>query len=97
MSIDLTSLSPKQLGSLIATARKRQAQLTKRTPIAQVRSKLTKLATTDRQAAELVQLRYFAGLPLPEIAQILGISPRTADRLWSFARAWLHQELERSV
>jgi len=57
---------------------------------------LTKLATTDRQAAELVQLRYFAGLPLPEIAQILGISPRTADRLWSFARAWLHQELERS-
>ena len=53
---------------------------------------LTKLAETDKQAAELVQLRYFAGLPIPEIAEILGISPRTADRLWAFARAWLHQE-----
>ncbi|HVK13911.1 MAG TPA: sigma-70 family RNA polymerase sigma factor [Gemmataceae bacterium] len=55
---------------------------------------LTRLAATDSQAAELVQLRYFAGLPLPEIAPILGISPRTCDRLWAFARAWLHQELE---
>jgi RNA polymerase sigma factor (TIGR02999 family) len=55
---------------------------------------LAKLAATDAQAAQLVQLRYFAGLALPEIAQILGISPRTADRLWAFARAWLHQEME---
>ncbi len=55
---------------------------------------LTKLAETDKQAAELVQLRYFAGLPIREIADILGISPRTADRLWAFAKAWLHQEIE---
>jgi RNA polymerase sigma factor (TIGR02999 family) len=55
---------------------------------------LTRLAETDRQAADLVQLRYFAGLPIPEVAGILGISPRTADRLWAFARAWLHQEME---
>ena len=55
---------------------------------------LTKLAETDKQAAELVQLRYFAGLPIREIAEILGIAPRTADRLWVFAKAWLHQELE---
>jgi RNA polymerase sigma factor (TIGR02999 family) len=55
---------------------------------------LTKLAETDKQAAELVQLRYFAGLPIREIAEILGISPRTADRLWAFARAWMHQEIE---
>src|SRR5438270_5317613 len=54
---------------------------------------LTKLAQTDQQAAELVQLRYFAGLPLREIAEILGISPRTADRLWAFAKAWLHEEI----
>ena len=55
---------------------------------------LTKLAETDKQAAELVQLRYFAGLPLREIAEILGIAPRTADRLWAYAKAWLHQEIE---
>src|SRR4051812_33994846 len=55
---------------------------------------LTKLAETDKQAAELVQLRYFAGLPIREIAEFLGISPRTADRLWAFAKAWLHQEVE---
>ena len=55
---------------------------------------LTKLAETDKQAAELVQLRYFAGLPLREVAEILGIAPRTADRLWAFAKAWLHEEIE---
>ena len=55
---------------------------------------LTKLAETDKQAAELVQLRYFAGLPIREVAEILGIAPRTADRLWAFARAWLLKEIE---
>ena len=54
---------------------------------------LTRLAETDKQAAELVQLRYFAGLPIREIAEILGIAPRTADRLWAFAKAWLHEEI----
>jgi RNA polymerase sigma factor (TIGR02999 family) len=54
---------------------------------------LAKLAATDRAAAELVQLRYFAGLTLPETAKVLGISPRTADRLWAYARAWLYREL----
>jgi RNA polymerase sigma factor (TIGR02999 family) len=55
---------------------------------------LTRLAETDKQAAELVQLRYFAGLPIREIAEILGIAPRTADRLWAYAKAWLHQEIK---
>src|SRR3954451_16645047 len=55
---------------------------------------LTRLAETDKQAAELVQLRYFAGLPIREIAEVLGIAPRTADRLWAFARAWLQEEIE---
>jgi RNA polymerase sigma factor (sigma-70 family) len=57
---------------------------------------LTKLAVADRAAADLVHLRFFAGLSLPEAAQILGISPRTADRLWAYARAWLHQEVQGS-
>jgi len=55
---------------------------------------LNKLATVDKTAAELVQLRYFAGLSIPEAAEILTISRRTADRLWAYARAWLHQEME---
>ena len=54
---------------------------------------LTKLASDDPQAARLVELRYFAGLSIPEAARTLGISPRTADRLWSFARAWLLREI----
>ena len=55
---------------------------------------LNKLAATDKRAAELVHLRFFAGLPIPEAAQMLGIAPRTADRLWAYARAWLHQEIQ---
>ena len=54
---------------------------------------LTRLASVDPQAAQLVQLRYFAGLPIPEAARTLGVSPRTADRLWAFARAWLLREV----
>jgi RNA polymerase sigma factor (TIGR02999 family) len=57
---------------------------------------LTRLAATDRVAAELVQLRYFAGLSLPEAAACLAVSPRTAGRLWAFARAWLRREIERA-
>jgi RNA polymerase sigma factor (TIGR02999 family) len=55
---------------------------------------LTELADTDRAAADLVQLRYFGGLPIPKAARVLGISSRTADRLWAYARAWLHQRLQ---
>jgi RNA polymerase sigma factor (TIGR02999 family) len=54
---------------------------------------LHKLAAKDRTKAELVQLRYFAGLTLEQAAQVLGISRTTADRYWAYAKAWLHQEL----
>ena len=57
---------------------------------------LDQLAAADPEAARLVQLRYFAGLTLAEAAQVLGVSARTVDRLWSYARAWLHQKLEGS-
>jgi RNA polymerase sigma factor (TIGR02999 family) len=49
------------------------------------------LARTDSQAAELVKLRYFSGLTGKQAAELLGISPRTADFLWTYARAWLLQ------
>lgn len=55
---------------------------------------LARLAAEDKAAADLVHLRFFAGLPIPEAAAVLGISPRTADRLWAYARAWLHQAVQ---
>ena len=55
---------------------------------------LDRLAVTDPTAAELVKLRYFAGFSIVEAAEILGVSPRTADRLWSYARAWLRRAIE---
>jgi RNA polymerase sigma factor (TIGR02999 family) len=54
---------------------------------------LDRLAQTDPEAARLVELRYFAGLSIPQAADILGISPRSADRLWAYARAWLRREI----
>jgi RNA polymerase sigma factor (TIGR02999 family) len=54
---------------------------------------LIKLASTHPREADLVQLLYFAGLTLPEAAKMLEVSPRTAGRLWSFARAWLRREI----
>jgi len=55
---------------------------------------LDKLAAQDRQKAELVKLRYFAGLTTQETAQVLGISVPTADRWWNYSRAWLFEEIE---
>ena len=54
---------------------------------------LERLAHEDAPAAELVKLRYFAGLTIPDAAEAMGISTRKADFLWSFARAWLRREL----
>jgi RNA polymerase sigma factor (TIGR02999 family) len=54
---------------------------------------LTGLAQHDPQAAELVQLRFFAGLTQQHTAELLGISRRTADRTWAYARAWLFQQI----
>jgi RNA polymerase sigma factor (TIGR02999 family) len=55
---------------------------------------LAKLALRDPIKARLVELRYFAGLTGDEAAEILGISARTADRYWVYARAWLRREME---
>jgi RNA polymerase sigma factor (TIGR02999 family) len=54
---------------------------------------LDRLTATDAQAAELVKLRYFAGLSIPDAAAVLDISTRTADRLWAYARAWLREAI----
>jgi RNA polymerase sigma factor (TIGR02999 family) len=54
---------------------------------------LTRLAAKDTRKAKLVELRYFAGMTTDEAAAVLEISPATADRDWTFARAWLHRAL----
>jgi len=54
---------------------------------------LTRLAEKHPEKADLVKLRFFGGLTGEEAAQALGISPATADRYWTFARAWLFREL----
>jgi len=56
---------------------------------------LQKLAAEDAECADLVKLRFFAGLTLEDAAHALGISRRSADRYWAFARSWLYDELRR--
>jgi RNA polymerase sigma factor (TIGR02999 family) len=55
---------------------------------------LSDLTLADSQAAELVNLRYFGGLTIKEAAEFLGVSPRTADSLWAYARAWLLERIQ---
>jgi RNA polymerase sigma factor (TIGR02999 family) len=55
---------------------------------------LTRFAALEPDKARLVQLRFFAGLPMPEAARILGISVATAERWWTYARAWLFSALQ---
>ncbi len=54
---------------------------------------LKKLEIENPKAAEVVKLRYFAGMTVPEAASALGVSPRTVDRTWQGAKAWLFREL----
>jgi RNA polymerase sigma factor (TIGR02999 family) len=60
----------------------------------QVDEALKKLAAEDPVKAQLVELRYFAGLTIPEAAGALGMSESTAKRAWAYARAWLYEELK---
>jgi RNA polymerase sigma factor (TIGR02999 family) len=54
---------------------------------------LERLSKTNSHAAELVKLRYFAGCSNAEAASLLGVSPRKANQVWAYARAWLREEL----
>ena len=64
--------------------------------VVRVNDALEKLAARDREAAELVKLRFFAGFTSAEAAELLGLSERTAKRTWAYARAWLFKELTRA-
>ncbi|MFC1764175.1 sigma-70 family RNA polymerase sigma factor [Planctomycetota bacterium] len=54
---------------------------------------LTQLAVIDPTKAELVKLRYFAGLTIEQTAELMNISPATAKRYWTYARAWLYGQI----
>ena len=58
---------------------------------------MQKLAALNQRQAEMVELRFFGGLSLREVAEFLGVSPRTVDGDWSMARAWLRRELRGEV
>ena len=62
-----------------------------------VNDALAALALEDPQAAEVVQMRYFVGMTVPEIADALDVAPRTVDRHWAFARAWLKRTIRTSL
>ena len=55
---------------------------------------LTRLAEMDEQKSRIVELRYFSGLSVKETAEVLGISPKTVEKHWTMAKAWLHRELK---
>jgi RNA polymerase sigma factor (TIGR02999 family) len=59
-----------------------------------VHEALERLQELDEPLARVVELRFFAGLPLPRVAESLGVSLRTAERSWFSARAWLRRELD---
>ena len=62
-----------------------------------VNDALATLALEDPEAAEVVQMRYFVGMTVPEIADALDLAPRTVDRHWAFARAWLKRTIRTSL
>jgi len=62
----------------------------------QVHESLDRLARHDARKAELVKLRYFVGLTIEQAAEVLGIAVPTAKRDWTYARAWLFQEITRN-
>jgi RNA polymerase sigma factor (TIGR02999 family) len=62
-----------------------------------VNESLDKLAREQPKAAEIVKLRFFAGLTLEEAGQVLGFTERTAKRHWAFARAWLFDEMRQTL
>ena len=58
---------------------------------------LERLAVHDAVKAELVKLRFFAGLTIEEAAKVLGLSEPTAKRYWAYARAWLYREIKKNI
>ena len=57
---------------------------------------LTKLTKLDPRQAQMVELRFFGGLNVAEVAKVMGLSKRSVEREWTMVRAWLRRELSKS-
>ena len=80
--------SPKQLEDYEIEAPQKSER------VLQVHEALDRLAESDPEAAELVKLRFFVRMTIAEAAEVMGVSVRTANRNWDFARRWLKSEIE---
>ena len=58
---------------------------------------LERLGSIDDRQAKIVEMRFFSGMTIDEVAEVLGLAPRTVDEDWSMARAWLRRELSRGA
>ena len=67
----------------------------KSTELVMLDDALNRLSEQDERQARIVEMRYFGGLSVEEIAELLEVSPKTVKRDWSMARAWLHREIAR--
>jgi DNA-directed RNA polymerase specialized sigma24 family protein len=83
-----------EVGYAVEAPRPGWAETRVSTWVAALDEALEQLAGVDRQAAEMVKLRYFAGLTTEQAAELLGLSERSGYRTWSFARAWLYRRLQ---
>jgi len=90
-----TRLSSKRGGGQMAIPIEDSLHLRTDTPVGllAVDDALRRLATFDSRQEQIVEMRFFGGLRVEEIAEVLGISTRTVEREWTMARAWLYDQL----
>ena len=97
--VDMARHRPKALGGLSI----RVVDLADAAGVSENRSRdlvalddaLRDLAARDHRKAQIVELRFFGGLSLDEISEVIGVAPITVSREWAKARAWLHREVTR--
>ncbi len=83
----------RSLSDVVPASSSRPTGISSPADLLAINEALEELERVDSQSAELVKLRFFAGLTSVEAAELLEVSPRTADRLWAYAKSWLYRAL----
>ena len=78
---------------IVEIAEAEEATLERSRDLVAIDDALRELAERDPRKAQIVELRFFGGLNLEEIAEVIGVAPITVSREWAKARAWLHREV----